>query len=84
MVARWCIFTKPINTSLKTAENIVTACVVLHNYCMGKVGYCSRGFADELCNKELVPGEWRRIVQNNFGVAPLRNDGSNTQFLLCN
>lgn len=42
MVARWYIFTKPINTSLKTAESIVKACVVLHNYCMDKVGYCNK------------------------------------------
>lgn len=25
-----------------------------------------------------IPGEWRTIVENNTGIAPLRNDGSNT------
>lgn len=79
MVARWRIFAKPINTSLETTENIVKACVVLHNYCMDKVGYCSKGFADEpRCNREPIPGEWRTMVENNSGIAPLRNDGSNT------
>lgn len=79
MVARWRIFAKPINSSLNTAENIVKACVVMHNYCMDKVGYCGRGFADEPgCNRESIHGEWRNMVQNNSGMAPLRNDGSNT------
>jgi len=79
MVARWGIFAKPINTSLKTAKKIVKACVVLHNYCMDKVGYCSKGFADEpRCDKNCTPGEWRNMVQNNSGIALLRNDSSNT------
>lgn len=79
MVARWRIFTKPLNVSLKTAESIVKACVVLHNYCMEKVGYCSKGFADELRNnREFIPGEWRQVVRNNSGITDLRNDGSNT------
>lgn len=78
IVARCRIFAKPINTSLKTTENIVKACVILHNYCIDKVGYCSKGFADESrCNKN-IPDEWRTMVENNFGLAPLQNDDSNT------
>lgn len=79
MAARWCIFSKPINTSLKTAESIVKAYVVLHNYCMDEVGYCSKGFADEFRNNnECTSGEWRTVIQNNSVLIPLRNDGSNT------
>ncbi|XP_039314630.1 protein ALP1-like [Solenopsis invicta] len=78
MVARWRIFSKIINTSLKTSESIVKACVILHNYCMDKVGYCSKGFADEFhYNGQLIPGEWRTMIQNS-GIASLRNDSSNT------
>lgn len=78
MVAR-CIFTKPINTFLITAKSIVKAYVLLHNYCMDKVGYCSKGFADEpVRNKEPIRGEWRNMIQHNSGIAPLQNDGSNT------
>lgn len=55
------------------------ACVVLHNYCMDKVGYCSKGFADEpVRNKKPIRGEWRNMIQHNSGIAPLQNDGSNT------
>lgn len=79
MVARWCIFAKPINTSVITAESIVKACVVLHNYCMDKVGYGSKDFADKpRCNMEPIPGEWRNMIKNNSGITPLQNDGSNT------
>ncbi|XP_018402805.1 PREDICTED: putative nuclease HARBI1 [Cyphomyrmex costatus] len=79
MVAQWTILAKKITTSLKTAESIVKACVILHNYCMDKVGYCSKGFADEpRRNKEPTSGEWRTVIQNNCGLASLQNDGSNT------
>lgn len=33
LVVKWRILKRPINTSVKTAENIVKAAVCLHNYC---------------------------------------------------
>ncbi|XP_018405658.1 PREDICTED: uncharacterized protein LOC108782008 [Cyphomyrmex costatus] len=78
MIARWRIFTKPIYTSLLTADKIVQACVVLHNFLMDKPNYCDRGFADELNGCEIIRGSWRNELQNNTALTPYGSAGSNT------
>lgn len=38
-----------------------------------------KDFADKSrCNMEPIPGEWRNVIKNNSGIAPLQNDSSNT------
>lgn len=80
MVARWRILTKTICTSLLTADKIVQACVVLHNFLMNKSNYCNRGFADEFNGCEIIEGLWRNELQNNTPIAltPCGSAGSNT------
>ncbi|XP_018365780.1 PREDICTED: uncharacterized protein LOC108762994 [Trachymyrmex cornetzi] len=77
MVARWRIFEGPINTLLKTAEKIVKACIVLHNFLMDKPQYCRPGFADSIQLDGTVSlGEWRQEIRN--GLQSIRRVGSNT------
>jgi hypothetical protein len=78
MVARWRIFDGPIITSLQTAEKIVKACVVLHNFVMDKPQYCKAGFADSIQSDGTINlGEWRQEIRN-CGLRSIRGLGSNT------
>lgn len=65
MVARWRIFCGPLNTSLSTSENIIKACVVLHNFCINKPQFSSARNAD------------KNSIHDSY-VQPMRKIGSNT------
>jgi len=57
MVARFRIFQGPIITSLKTAEKIVKAAVVLHNFLLSEP-YCPLLFGDSAaCNGNIIEGQ---------------------------
>ena len=65
LAARFRIFRRPILSCLETVENIIKACVALHNYLMAnkKFGetnsYCPNGFINQDVQRN---GEWREIV----------------------
>ena len=65
--ARWRVFSRPIQASVETAEEITKAAVCLHNYLRqtNSASYCPSGFVDsEDGSGDIRPGEWRQIVRN--------------------
>ena len=78
--ARWHVFSRPIQASVETAEEITKAAVCLHNYLRqtNSASYCPSGFVDsEDGSGDIRPGEWRQVVRNNSrgalsDIAPLR------------
>ena len=66
--ARWRVFSRPIQASVETAEEITKAAVCLHNYLRqtNSASYCPSGFVDsEDGSGDVRPGEWRQIVRND-------------------
>ena len=78
--ARWRVFSRPIQASVETAEEITKAAVCLHNYLRqtNSASYCPSGFVDsEDGSGDVRPGEWRQIVRNDsrgalVNIAPQR------------
>lgn len=78
--ARWRVFSRPIQVSVQTAEEITKAAVCPHNYLRqtNSASYCPSGFVDsEEGSGDIRPGEWRQVVRNDsrgalFDIAPLR------------
>lgn len=69
LAQRWRVLRRALTTSLETCENIVLACVVLHNFIqrgeqemtLDEKRYCPTGYVDEeSANGVLRPGLWRR------------------------
>lgn len=62
MAARFRICQGPIVTSLETAEKIVKAIVVLHNFLLPEPEYCSLQFSDFISpNGNIIEGQWRQM-----------------------
>ncbi|XP_050505859.1 uncharacterized protein LOC126884104 [Diabrotica virgifera virgifera] len=66
LVARWRVLKQTINADVDNVDNIVKACVVLHNFCMLKTHgttetthYCPPGYVD--CGDE-ENAVWRREI----------------------
>lgn len=79
MVARWRIFSHPIQASVETAEAITKAAICLHNFLRltNSAVYCPEGFVDSTDSSgNIRPGEWRSIVLEVNGairnIPPLR------------
>ncbi|CAH3158977.1 unnamed protein product [Pocillopora meandrina] len=78
--ARWRVFSRLIQASVQTAEEITKAAVCLHNYLRqtNSASYCPSGFVDsEDGSGDIRPGEWHQVVRNDsrgalFDIAPLR------------
>ena len=78
--ARWRVFSRPIQASVQTAEEITKAAVCLHNYLRqtNSASYCPSGFVDNEDGSGYIrPGEWHQVVRNDsrvalFDIAPLR------------
>ncbi|KAJ8966435.1 hypothetical protein NQ314_003533 [Rhamnusium bicolor] len=81
LVAKWCIFRKPIYASLETTEKIIQAAVVLHNFLRRKDAhetphdriYFPPNLVDSDDNED---GEWRAMLTSN--MFDLQNAGSNS------
>ena len=68
--AKWRIYRKPIRADVGTVEKIVKATVCLRNYLRltENATYVPSGFVDcEKSDGEIVPGDWRGIIQNDEG-----------------
>lgn len=78
--ARWRVFSRPIQASVKTVEAVTKAAVCLHNYLRqtNSASYCPTGFVDrEDKSGDIKPGEWRQIVRSDSSaglrdIAPQR------------
>lgn len=59
LVAKWRIFKTAINADVLLVENIVTACVCLHNWLRAKnSNYVSNHLIDHEVNGNFVPGKY--------------------------
>ncbi|XP_011883603.1 PREDICTED: putative nuclease HARBI1 [Vollenhovia emeryi] len=57
---------RPITASLETAEKIVKAAVVLHNFLLPEPAYCPPLFGDSVArNGDIVEGQWRQMDLDN-------------------
>ncbi|XP_062698806.1 uncharacterized protein LOC115261637 [Aedes albopictus] len=67
LVARWRILKITLIMFPSSAETIVKACVILHNFVKrhSSTEYCPAGFVDRLDNAGNIvePGEWRTLVE---------------------
>lgn len=71
LTARWRILRNSMNVAPDTAENIVKACVVLHNFVkMNDSSYCPVNFVDRMQDNTLVEGLWRQEVTTLPSVRP--------------
>ncbi|XP_032685188.1 protein ALP1-like [Odontomachus brunneus] len=79
LTSRWRIYRKPINVHPKYIDTIVMATICLHNYIKFEEDvvqienriYCPPNFVDsEDVAGNIIPGEWRRHVQNAFRDIP--------------
>ncbi|XP_031333930.1 protein ALP1-like [Photinus pyralis] len=76
LVTRWRIFTRTITASPSTVDSIVKATVCLHNFLKQKEynvpecrkKYCPASFCDSETDDGIVPGAWRREVEQNGNV----------------
>lgn len=60
MAAKFRICQGPIVTSVETAEKIVKAIVVLHNFLLSEPEYCSPQFSDFISQSgSIIEGQWR-------------------------
>ena len=80
MVAKWRIFRRPIKAKPSKIENIIKACVCLHNYLRLTDGahYLPSGFVDCQSNSgEIVPGDWRNEIGEGSSFESLSRSRSN-------
>ena len=71
LAARWRIFRRPIKASPETVDNIIKACIGLHNYLRltENARYTPMGFIDsEDSSGNVVLGDWRTIVHGEQGA----------------
>lgn len=62
MAARFRICQRPIITSVETAEKIVKAIVVLHNFLLPQPKYCFPQFSDFISQSgNIIEGQWRQM-----------------------
>ena len=70
------IFHRPINTNLKTTENIIKSCTALHNYLMAdrifRNQHCPEGFVDG-----VKGGHCREITKDDTGMVPFKHASNN-------
>ena len=66
MASRWRILRRAINLKPENCDNVVMACIVLHNFLMrksmnqGDSIYCPRGYSDTvLPDGSVTDGDWR-------------------------
>ena len=81
MSAKWRIFRRPIKGGVKLVDNIIRACICLHNYLRltENASYVPEGFVDsEDDSGNLILGTWRSIVKDdNSGLANYERLGGN-------
>lgn len=76
LVAQWRVFSKTIIGSIENIENIIKACVCLHNFLLkyAKNLYIAPTLIDNEENGEIIQGTWRTVTSN---LTPLRQMGAN-------
>ena len=81
LAARWRIFRRPIRANEDTVENIIKACVCLHNYLKqtDSACYVPTSFVDSVdASGNIVEGSWRSTVSTKqSSLQPIRTAGSN-------
>ena len=81
LVARWRILRRPIRASVNTVEEIIKACVCLHNYLKqtDSASYVPSGLVDSFDHTgNITEGSWRSIVSSNeSALQPIQRNGSN-------
>ncbi|XP_017470070.1 PREDICTED: uncharacterized protein LOC108361815 isoform X1 [Rhagoletis zephyria] len=71
LCARWRVMLAPIFMHPQTAETIVKAAVLLHNFVkFNDRSYCPADYVDQYQGEEVINGLWRKEVPT-----PLRNHG---------
>ncbi|XP_036322515.1 protein ALP1-like isoform X2 [Rhagoletis pomonella] len=74
LCARWRVLISPLFMHPKTAEKVVKATVILHNFVKFYDGsFCPPDFVDQYNGEEIINGLWRKEVS-----MPLRNHGRMT------
>ena len=77
LAARFRIFRRSILSCLETVENIIKACVALHNYLMANKNfgeansYCPNGCIEQDVRRN---GEWRETVKDDYWLIPQSRD----------
>lgn len=65
LAARWRILLSPLQMSPLSAERIVKATVLLHNFAkMHDGSYCPADYVDHYQDNNLIKGLWRQEVSN--------------------
>lgn len=60
LTARWRILRVAMNVRPETAEHIVKACIVLHNFIkLTDASYCPFDYTDRVIDNDIVDGLWR-------------------------
>lgn len=71
LVARWRLFRGAIRASRDNVVKYAMTTVCLHNYLQQTENavYCPTGFVhSENSNKQIMPGEWRKVVASDSGT----------------
>jgi hypothetical protein len=84
LVARWRILKTIINAKVENVDNIVKACVCLHNFvkrydltnCNSSTSYCPRGYVD---SGDIDDGLWRQESENLRSVGRLAAKHASTK-----
>lgn len=82
LTTRWRVLESKINASVDAVEDIVKACLVLHNYLKthdatdhSQPRYVPEHYVDyEGSNGDLILGDWHENVDHNYGLFPLLPD----------
>ena len=80
LVARWRIFSHPINAKIENCESYIKAAMVLHNHLRTEESnkYTPRDFVDsENMDGSFVPGGWRQEEAGSTGVSGAGRLGTN-------
>ena len=79
--ARWRIFRRPIRANEDAVENMIKACVCLHNYLKQTDSACyvpTGSVNSEDSSGSIVEGSWRSTVsREQSSFQPIRTAGSN-------
>lgn len=83
MVAKFRICQKPMTTTVETAEKIIKAVVVLHNFLLQEPGYCTLQSCDSISeSRGSIQGQSRqREISSAF--QRIGRAGGQTRFTLC-
>ena len=74
--SRFRVFRRPIIAKVEKVVAITKAVVALHNYLIffnkdKENSYCPANFVDQETEDGLMPGEWRKDIENNMGLQNL-------------